>query len=181
MLAITDIFIKDFLKIAKPLNDLLRGTGWARGRQSHSIDWTEDCEIAFKQLKQELLQVPILAFADYTQPFILNTDASNLGLGAVLAQEQEGMERVIAYASRSLHPTEHHDANFSFFKLELLALKWAMGEKFKDLWGAKVTVVTDNNPLVHWQTILTLMPCLDCPLPHQVPQEHLFGVTRACR
>lgn len=146
-------FIKDFSKIAKPLNELLSGTGRGRGRQSHSVDWSEDCELAFKQLKQELLQAPILAFADYTQPFILYTDASNFGLGAVLAQEQEGMERVIAYASRSLHPTERNDANYSSFKLELLALKWAMGEKFKDyLWGSKVTVVTDNNPLVHLQT-----------------------------
>ena len=146
-------FIKDFSKIAKPLNELLRGTGRGRRRHSHSIHWTEECEMAFKQLKQELLQAPILAYADYTQPFILYTDASNLGLGAVLAQEQEGMEKVIAYASRSLHPTERNDANYSSFKLELLALKWAMGEKFKDyLWGAKVTVVTDNNPLVHLQT-----------------------------
>ena len=70
-----------------------------------------------------------------------------------MAQEQEGMERVIAYASRSLHPTERNDANYSSFKLELLALKWALREKLKNyLWGAKVTVVTDNNPLVHLQT-----------------------------
>lgn len=71
----------------------------------------------------------------------------------MLAQWQEGTERVIAYASRSLHPAERNDANYSSFKLELLALKWALSEKFKDyLWGAKVTVVTDNNPLVHLQT-----------------------------
>uniref|UniRef100_A0A8C1WKU1 Gypsy retrotransposon integrase-like protein 1 n=1 Tax=Cyprinus carpio TaxID=7962 RepID=A0A8C1WKU1_CYPCA len=146
-------FIKGFSKIAKPLNQLLAGTGRPRGRGSPSIMWDPECEAAFQQLKQELLQAPILAYADFNLPFILYTDASNLGLGAVLAQRQEGAERVIAYASRSLHPAERNDANYSSFKLELLALKWALSEKFKDyLWGAKVQVITDNNPLVHLQT-----------------------------
>ena len=146
-------FIRDFAKIAKPLNELLSGTGRSRGRRSPPIQWTDQCEVAFQQLKQALLQAPILAYADYTLPFIVYTDASNCGLGAVLAQEQDGLERVIAYASRSLHPPERNDANYSSFKLEFLAMKWAIAEKFKDyLWGAKVTVVTDNNPLVHLQT-----------------------------
>jgi len=75
------------------------------------------------------------------------------GLGAVLAQVQEGKERVIAYASRSLQPTERNDQNYSSFKLELLALKWAITEKFKDyLYGTEFTVFTDNNPLVHLDT-----------------------------
>ncbi|XDV36032.1 hypothetical protein PO909_005884 [Leuciscus waleckii] len=143
-------FIKDFSKIAKPMNQLLGGTGHARGRGSPTIQWDPACETAFQRLKQELLQAPILAYADFTQPFVLYTDASHLGLGAVLAQKQQEEERVIAYASRSLHPAERNDANY---KLELLAMKWALSEKFKDyLWGAKVTVVTDNNPLVHLQT-----------------------------
>lgn len=146
-------FVKDFSKIAKPLNALLAGTGRPRGRASPSVTWSPECEAAFQRLKAELLKAPILAYADFSQPFILYTDASNLGLGAVLTQKQEGVEKVIAYASRSLHPTERNDANYSSFKLELLAMKWAMSEKFKDyLWGAKVTVVTDNNPLVHLQT-----------------------------
>ncbi|KAK7925039.1 hypothetical protein WMY93_007349 [Mugilogobius chulae] len=146
-------FIKDFSKIAKPLNGLLIGTGRSRGRRSPPIEWTEQCEAAFQRLKHELLQAPILAYANYNLPFVLYTDASNSGLGAVLAQEQDGVERVIAYASRSLHPAERNDANYSSFKLELLAMKWAVVEKFKDyLWGMKFSVVTDNNPLVHLQT-----------------------------
>ncbi|KAI3374599.1 hypothetical protein L3Q82_021161, partial [Scortum barcoo] len=72
-------------------------------------------------------QVPIPAYADYSLPFILYTDASNQGLGAVLAQVQEGQEHVIAYASRGLHPAERNDANYSSFKLELLALKYRSG------------------------------------------------------
>lgn len=70
-----------------------------------------------------------------------------------MAQEQNGQEKVIAYASHSLCPAERNDSNYSSFKLEFLAMKWAVVEKIKDsLWGAKVTVVTDNNPLVHLQT-----------------------------
>ncbi len=146
-------FIKDFSKIAKPLNQLLVVSGRPRGRGSPPVAWDSTCDVAFQRLKQELLQAPILAYADFTQPFFLYTDASNLGLGAVLAQRQQGVERVIAYASRSLHPAERNDSNYSSFKLELLAMKWAMSEKFKDyLWGAKVLVITDNNPLVHLRT-----------------------------
>ncbi|KAI3374581.1 hypothetical protein L3Q82_021152, partial [Scortum barcoo] len=100
-------------------------------------------------------QVPILAYADYFLPFTLYSDASNQGLGAVLAQVQEGQERVIAYASRGLHPAEWNDANYSSFKLELLALKWVVTEKFKDyLTRAQFTVYTDNNPVAHLQTAL---------------------------
>lgn len=70
-----------------------------------------------------------------------------------MAQVQEGKERVIAYASQSLHPTERNDANYSSFKLELLALKWAIAEKFKDyLTGAKFIVHTDNNPVAYLQS-----------------------------
>lgn len=103
-------------------------------------------------------------------------------MGAVLAQVQEGKERVIAYASRSLHQTERNDANYSSFKLELLALKWAMGEKFKDyLWGAKVTVVTDNNPLVHLETTklgaveqrwVAQLPNFDYTIKHCPGKDH---------
>lgn len=73
----------------------------------------------------------------------------------MLAQVQDGKERVIAYASRSLHASERNDQNYSSFKLELLALKWAVTEKFKDyLWGAQFTIFTDNNPLVHLVTAI---------------------------
>lgn len=71
----------------------------------------------------------------------------------MLAQQQAGVERVIAYVSRSLHLSERNASNYSPFRLELLAIKWVLCEKFKDyLWGAKVTVITDNNPLVHLKT-----------------------------
>ena len=128
----------------------MQGTG---GAKTARVTWTPECEASFQALKQELLQAPILAFADFGLPFRLYTDASLHGLGAVLAQVQGDKERVIAYASRSLHPGERNDQNYSSFKLEFLGLKWAIIDKFKDyLWGVKFHVFTDNRLLVHLQT-----------------------------
>lgn len=95
-------FIPAFSKIATPLNALTRGT--ANHGKTTTINWSPECQQAFDQLKEALLSAPILAYADFSKPFRLYTDASLGGLGAVLAQEQDGKERVIAYASRSLQP-----------------------------------------------------------------------------
>ena len=93
----------------------------------------------------------MLAYPDYSKPFILEMDASLKGLGAVLTQEDdEGNFHIISYASHTLKPYEHSMKNYSSAKLELLALKWAVCEKFKDyLIGSKFTVLTDNNPLTY--------------------------------
>lgn len=129
-------FIHSFSQIAAPLHALLKGTATARQGNSQ-VNWTEACQDSFDRLKEALVCAPIMAYADFSLPFRLYTDASLEGLGAVLAQEQDGQERVIAFASRSLHLAERNDQNYSSFKLELLALKWAVTEKFKDyLWGA---------------------------------------------
>jgi len=64
--------------------------------------WTNECEIAFAELKQWLTTAPILSFPDCSRPFIVDTDASNDGIGAVLSQEWDVLERVVAYASRCL-------------------------------------------------------------------------------
>ncbi len=104
-------------------------------------------------MKEKLTSAPVLGFADFTAPFILETDASNQGLGAVLLQQQEGKKRVISYASRRLRNAERNDKNYSSMKLELLSLKWAVTEKFRSyLLGSKFTVITDNNPLCHLNT-----------------------------
>ena len=89
----------------------------------------------------------MLAYADFKAPFILHTDASGEGLGAVLYQVQEGKQRVIAYASRSLSKSER---NYPVHKLEFLALKWAITDKFHEyLYGSQFQVYTDNNPLTY--------------------------------
>ena len=77
-----------------------------------------------------------------------------VGLGAVLYQEQEGVKQVIAYASRSLGKAEK---NYPAHKLEFLALKWAVTDKFRDyLYGSTFTVYTDNNPLTYVLTTAKL-------------------------
>lgn len=104
-------------------------------------------------LKRLLVEAPVLGYADFSKPFVLEIDASQVGLGAVLSQEQEGQRRPIAYASRGLRPAERNMSNYSSMKLELLALKWAISEKFREyLLGAKFVVFTDNNPLSYLQT-----------------------------
>ena len=100
---------------------------------------------------KDVTSAPVLGFADYRLPFIVETDASDKGLGAVLSQKQEGRHRIIAYASRGLRGAERNDTNYSSMKLETLALKWAITDKFRDyLLGGLFTVYTDNNPLTYF-------------------------------
>ena len=148
-------FIKNYAKIARPLNDLLIGhcTNNKKGNKPKTklkkapFTWLEQQQHAFETLREKLISPPILAYADYRKPFKVHTDASTTGIGAVLYQIHDGAERVVAYASRSLKPSER---NYPAHKLEFLALKWAVTEKFHDyLYGATFEVVTDNNPLTY--------------------------------
>lgn len=93
-----------------------------------------------------LASVGVMAYPDYELPYVLHTDASNEGLGAVLYQKQ----RVIGYGSRTLTPAEKR-FHFHSGKLEFLALKWAITERFHDyLYHApSFEVYTSNNPLTY--------------------------------
>ena len=152
-------FIPDFTKWAGPLHSLIIQastmykvrTGILKKSDLPDFNWTEECQEAFDNLKRALTSAPILAYPDYSKPFILEMNASLKGLGAVLSQHSDdNTVRVIAYASRSLRPGEKSMKDYSSAKIELLALKWSVCEKFKDyLLGSKFTVYTDNNPLVY--------------------------------
>ncbi|KAH3851362.1 hypothetical protein DPMN_093842 [Dreissena polymorpha] len=149
-------FIKGFSTISKPLTDLLPPTTTKKGKIANKKEWHWDelHERTFTKIKELLTSPPILGFPIFNSPFELHTDACGSGLGAVLYQEQEGKKRVIAYASRSLSKSEK---NYSAFKLEFLALKWAITEKFSDyLIGQHFKVYTDNNPLTHILTTAKL-------------------------
>lgn len=113
--------------------------------------WTEHCQSNFEALKSKLTTAPVLAYANFSRPFVLEVDASYSGLGAVLSQEQRDKVRPISYASCSLRPTERNMSNYSSMKLEFLALKWAMTETFRE-YLHKCVVFTDNNPLSHLKT-----------------------------
>lgn len=161
-------FIKDYSKIMRPLNQLTSGypplhkktSAKAGTAQYHNpkdpfgARWNVDCQTAFDEIIEKLTSAPVLGFADPTLPFTLHTDASTSGLGAALYQTQEGQKRVIAFASRGLSKCE---AKYPAHKLEFLALKWAVTEKFQDyLYGRPFLVITDSNPLTYVLTTAKL-------------------------
>lgn len=131
-------FIKNFAAIASPLNKLLK--------KEVSFQWKDVHEQSFHNLKSMLTKAPVLAFPDHAEPFIICTDASSLGLGAVLMQKDaRGKNFVIAYASRVLNAAE---SNYSVTHLETLAVVWAL-KHFRDLiLGYKITVFTDHQPVI---------------------------------
>ena len=152
-------FVKNYARIAKPLNDLLTGNGNKTNRKKQkakkaSWKWDKEQQEAFDELIDKLTSPPILAFPDYEEKFILHTDASLKGLGAVLCQRRGGKEKPIAYASRGLKNAEK---KYPAHKLEFLALKWAVTDRFNDmLYGHSFEVVTDNNPLTYVLTTAKL-------------------------
>lgn len=152
----------------KPLNDLTSGYPplWKsckkadKERQYYDPKepfggrWTTACQEAFKTLIEKLSTAPVLGFADPKLPYVVHTDASTTGLGAALYQEQDGKQRVISFASRGLSRSE---SRYPAHKLEFLALKWAVMEKFHDyLYGSTFTAVTDSNPLTYLLTTAKL-------------------------
>ena len=101
-------------------------------------------------MKECLLSPPVLIYPDYSKKFKITTDASNVGLGAILSQEDEqGLDHVIAYASRKLKPAE---INYSTTEQELLAIIYAT-DKFRPyIYGRTFDLITDHKPLTHLNT-----------------------------
>ena len=139
-------FIPKFVQVARPLHELTFGEN--AGKKKAAIQWNNRCQQAFDDLKRLCTTTSMLAYADFTQPFKLHTDACGSGLGAVLYQTcNDGTDTVIAYAPRSLTKAESH---YPTHKLEFLALKWAVVEKFHEyLYGLTFDIYTDNNPLAY--------------------------------
>ena len=131
--------VQGFSAIAYPINSLLK--------KDVVFKWGDEQQTAWEALKKLLTTAPHLVPPDYSRPFIVQTDWSNRGMGAVLAQlDSEGKERVIAYASRSCTPAE---ANYSSYKGELCAVVWAVKTWRRYLVGRELQIVTDHQPL-HW-------------------------------
>lgn len=126
-------FVPEFATLAQPLTSLLKkGKHWK---------WTEDQQTVFEVLKARLTQAPILACPDFTRQFILQTDASDYGLGAVLTQLFDDGERVIAYASRTLNDAEK---NYSATEKECLAILWGIRKMRQYVEGYRFLVITDH-------------------------------------
>ncbi|KRX56699.1 Retrovirus-related Pol polyprotein from transposon 17.6, partial [Trichinella sp. T9] len=129
-------FVKGFAQIAEPLHQLTEmGKLW---------NWTDECDKTFLHLKARLTKQPVLTHPDFKIPFLVDTDASGDGLGAVLSQDIAGKEHVIAYASRTLSKTER---KCCATRWEMLALVLALKQFRCFFYGRKFTVRTDHGIL----------------------------------
>ena len=128
-------FVPDFSRRAQPLTELTK--------KNVPFQWGPAQQASFEDLKTALTNEPVLALPDFTKPFILMTDGSSAGFGAVLGQHHgDAKERVVAYASRKAGPLER---SYSASELECLALVWATKHFREYLIGRTTEVVTD-----HW-------------------------------
>lgn len=130
-------FIKDFASLAVPMTNLTRA--------KHPWDWSERCEQSFLALKHALTNAPLLTSPDVNKPYEVVTDASTVGLGAVLLQDN----RPIAFESRKLSEAEH---NYTTIEQEMLAVIHALKTWRCYLEGATFTVVTDHVSNTFFQT-----------------------------
>jgi hypothetical protein len=125
-------FIPDFSRIAKPITELLK--------KGVKFSWNEKFEEAFHTLRAHLTTAPVLAQPDNSKPFDVYCDASGIGLGRVLMQDN----RVIAYASRALRT---HEQNYPTYDLELAAVIHALKISRHHLMGTKCNIYTDHKSL----------------------------------
>ncbi|GFQ93609.1 retrovirus-related Pol polyprotein from transposon 17.6, partial [Trichonephila clavata] len=129
-------FVKGFSSIARPLHRLTEN--------KQKFLWTDECEEAFNSLKAALTSSPILVYPDPEKQFILDTDASHESVGAVLSQEINGQEHVIAYWSKCLSKPER---NYCVTRKELLAIVKAVENFHSYLYGRKFLLRTDHASL----------------------------------
>jgi len=147
-------FVENYTTVNDPLQQaalLFTRDPKTKKRVKAKFEWTVGCEAAFARMKQLLTEEPItLVHPDTSKRFRLITDASKVGLGAILVQADEnGVERVVCFASRVLLPAER---NYTTGERELLAVKWAV-KKFRCyLYGVCFDVYTDHKPLCHIKT-----------------------------
>jgi len=128
--------VPQFADIAKALTQVTK--------KDKIWEWNQECQESFDKLKSKLSSTPVLVFPDFNVPFILTTDASTIGLGAVLSQVQEGIEKPISFASRQLNKAERA---YSALELETLAVVWATKYFRCYLYGKKFLVRTDHAAL----------------------------------
>ena len=133
-------YIDKYAEIAEPLTDL------TKKKSPNVIKWGETQEKAFSILKRLLVAEPILRLPDMTKPFLLRTDASDAGIGAVLLQQHEGKLFPVAYASKKLLPRER---NYSIMEKECLAVVWAVKRFNVYLYGAPFVLQTDHQLLAY--------------------------------
>ena len=126
-LGLTSYYQKGFAEVASPLHSLTK--------KNAEFVWNNDCQLAFESLKQRLTTAPVLVYPNFNQNFVLETDTSIKGLGAVLSQRQgDNQLHPAAFASRALSAAEK---NYSITELETLAVVWAIQHYHAYLYGHK--------------------------------------------
>jgi len=134
-------FVKGFATIAEPLTRLTR--------KMARFECTDEAQLAFDELKKALVEATSLAFPLPRKPCILDTDASDVAVGAVLSQKVDGVERPIAFFSRVMNTTQR---NYCTTRRELLAVICALHHFSHYLLGNKVVLRTDHHSLKWLQT-----------------------------
>ena len=136
-------FIPSLSRIEAPIRRLVSGT---------CFTWLNDAEIAFNEIKSIVCRNTVLAYPSRNAKLIVDTDASDEGLGAVVSQiDSDGVERPLAFASRTLSESEK---KWTVMERECLAIFWAVTDQFHCyVYGTTFTVRTDNRPLKWLQTL----------------------------
>ena len=130
--------------LVRGLRKILDGTDLLKKGKAEHIQWSKAQERAYSLLKEYLLQEPVLKLPDLSKPFVLRTDASGVGVAAVLLQENDGKLYPVGYASKKLNLTE---ARYLIIEKECLAVVWGI-KRFKFyLAGRRFTLQTDHKPL----------------------------------
>ncbi|XP_076446988.1 uncharacterized protein LOC143284205 [Babylonia areolata] len=137
-------FVPRYAEVALPLTEK------TRGKEPTKVSWSPECQKAFDSLKDALVSAPILQLPDQSKPFVLRTDASGTGLGAVLLQEHEGMLRPVAYASKKLVGAEFQ---YHAIELECFAVVWSVRKFYPYLYGRTFQLQCDHNPLQYLHRI----------------------------
>ena len=132
-------FVPNFSKISAPLAKLKS--------PKEPFEWSATHQNSFEELKRRLTTAPILRYPDFSKQFEIHTDASTSGIGAVLAQRDNGKPYAISYASRSLNPAEK---NYSISELEALAVVWALRKKFRPYVEGRHFIVHTDHSALQW-------------------------------
>lgn len=135
-------FIQNYSHITAPITDLLK--------KSKKFKWTEEAEHALDELKSVLTSSPVLANPQYDRPFIVETDASQLAVGAALLQEHTDGKRIIAYFSKKLTSTQR---KYAATEKECLAVLLAIEHFRHYVEGTNFTVITDAKSITWLFTI----------------------------
>ena len=164
-------FIKNFATIAKPLHELTT--------PKTTFTWSDSCQSSFEILKQSLCTAPILAYPSREGMFILDTDASDFGIGGVLSQMQGGKEHVIGYASRCLSKSER---KYCTTRKELLAVKFCLEHFHHYIYGRHFKLRTDHaairwmlnktNVQGQYARWLAVMSTYDFEIEHRAGVKH---------